>query len=485
MRLDAELLDGPPAEGARVTVLARLADAGEAAARLADPADGEALHDLRVALRRLRSTLRALGPLLPCPVPEKQARRLKRAARITGPARDAEVFLAWLGAQREALPGPYRGAHEWLVERTERRREAEARVARGRAVRLAERAVASLTRRLVGAAVAPAPQPYALALAGLLRAQAVALREAVREVVGPEDVAAIHQVRIEGKRLRYLLEPLRGAPGADAGEAVAALKGLQELVGEWHDAQLFRQALARAQVEASADRARWRSRGGGEADFKPGLMALDQVAATEAAGRYAALEEAHLRRKATPLLDLVYAVVAALEAGWGEAPAEAEDEGGPGQAAPPAPAERRLLLTGLPDGLDGTSEEVLQGWLPGEGARESWGVVRTAAGEQHFRTRPGGRGPARVEPAGRADFEAFWPLTAGRRVAKRSHLPASRPGWRFDEFLDRKLVLAVTELPDDGAAPDWLEPLLVREVTGERGYAEEALARRPVKRGGG
>ena len=45
-------------------------------------------------------------------------------------------------------------------------------------------------------------------------------------------------------------------------------------------------------------------------------------------------------------------------------------------------------------------------------------------------------------------------------------------------------MLAVTELPDDGSAPDWLEPLLVREVTGERGYAEEMLARRQVKRGG-
>ena len=485
MRLDAELLDGPPAEGARVTVLARLADAGEAATRLADPADAEALHDLRVALRRLRSTLRALGPLLPALIPEKQARRLKKAARLTGPARDGEVFAAWLAARREGLPAPYRGAHDWLVERVERHRAAEERAARGRAVRLAERAISAVTRRLVGAAAQAAPQPYALVLAGLLRTQAVALREAIREVVGPEDVPAIHRIRLEAKRLRYLLEPLRGVEGADASEAVEALKGLQDLVGEWHDAQLFRQALARAQIEAAADRARWRSRGGGEADFRPGLLALDQQAAATAAERYSALQEAHLGRKATALLDRVYAVVAALEATWGEAEEAAATDQGPVEAGPPPATERCLLLTGLPAGLDGASEEIEQGWMPGEGPRESWGLVRTAAGEQHFRIRSAGPGPARIEAASGADFETFWPLTAGRRIAKRTHLPVGKPGWRFDEFLDRKLVLAVTEAPDDGTTPDWLEPLLVREVTGERGYAEEALARRPLRRAGG
>ena len=411
MRLDAELLDGPPAEGARVTVLARLADAGEAAARLADPADGEALHDLRVALRRLRSTLRALGPLLPCPVPEKQARRLRKAARLTGPARDAEVFLAWLGgpAARRCPARTAAPTSGWWSGWSAAARPRRAPPAAGRCGWPSGRWRRS-TRRLVGAAVAPAPQPFALALAGLLRAQAVALREAVREVVGPEDVAAIHQVRIEGKRLRYLLEPLRGAPGADAAEAVAALKGLQELVGEWHDAQLFRQALARAQVEAAADRARWRSRGGGEADFKPGLLALDQVAATEAAGRYAALDEAHLRRKATPLLDLVYAVVAALEAGWGAAAPEDEDEGGPGEAAPPAPPERRLLLTGLPEGLDGATEEVRAGLAAGRrGPREL------------------GRGPHRRRGAA---LPRPRPPAAGRRASSRPAGPTSRPSGR-------------------------------------------------------
>ncbi len=131
MRLDPELLDGPPGAGARVMALARCADVEEAAGRLADPADAEALHDLRVALRRLRGALRALAPVLGEPLPEKDLRRLRKAARLTGPARDAEVLLAWLDGTREQLQAPYRGALDWLQERVERRRtRAAAKVAR-------------------------------------------------------------------------------------------------------------------------------------------------------------------------------------------------------------------------------------------------------------------------------------------------------------------------------------------------------------------
>ena len=86
MRLDDELLDGPPAPGARVMALARAAEVEAAAARLLVPGQGEALHDLRVALRRLRATLDALEPLLGGAATEKQRRRLRRAAGRTGQA---------------------------------------------------------------------------------------------------------------------------------------------------------------------------------------------------------------------------------------------------------------------------------------------------------------------------------------------------------------------------------------------------------------
>lgn len=59
---------------------------------------------------------------------------------------------------------------------------------------------------------------------------------------------------------------------------------------------------------------------------------------------------------------------------------------------------------------------------------------------------------------------------------------AAAPGWHFEEYLDRALILAVAEEGNAEAPPPWLEPMLVREVSAERGYLDEALARRPARR---
>jgi CHAD domain-containing protein len=473
MRLDPELLEGPPATGARVLALGRLADAEEAATRLGDPADLEALHDFRVAVRRLRSTLRPLAPALEGVLTGKQRRRLARLARRSNPTRDAEVLVAWLGEARARLAAPYRGALDWLLDRVERRRAEGARdvleVALPRFRRLAPR----LTRRLSARPPAGAAAPATLAalLASALRAQARLLREALGAVVGGEDAAGLHRARIEGKRLRYLLEPLRGLPGADATEAVDALKGLQELLGRWHDLHQARQALAGALLEAAADRAR-RDRGAPSGDLRPGLLAIDQLAAREADEIYGRLAEGYLRGRATGVLDLAYAVVAGLEG--------PQDEEAAGAA--PVASERRLLLTGLPpEAGGGEAVETELGWLPGE--TERVGLARSASGEGWFRERSAPHGAIQIDSISRADFEAWWPLTEGRRLARRVHRSGALPGWRFEEFTDRRLVLAVVEAGADATAPAWLEPAVVREVTGERAYRDEALARRAPRRG--
>ncbi|MBX6421399.1 MAG: CHAD domain-containing protein, partial [Nevskia sp.] len=81
-----------------------LARAQAAVARLGADRDGEALHDFRVALRRLRTAARAYGELAAELVPDKPRRKLKRLAADTNATRDAEVFAAWLQAQRKTLP---------------------------------------------------------------------------------------------------------------------------------------------------------------------------------------------------------------------------------------------------------------------------------------------------------------------------------------------------------------------------------------------
>ena len=62
--LPARLLDRPSPEVARWFALVRLHDLLIARDRLTDPDDSDALHDFRVALRRLRSLLRAFRDVL-------------------------------------------------------------------------------------------------------------------------------------------------------------------------------------------------------------------------------------------------------------------------------------------------------------------------------------------------------------------------------------------------------------------------------------
>jgi CHAD domain-containing protein len=471
MQLHGELLDGAATQGVRVLALARLADAAEEAARLTDPGDAEALHDFRVAVRRLRSTLRLLAPALQGALGKKLRRRLGRVARRTGPAREAEVLLAWLEETRGQLGAPYRGALDWLVDRVERRRADAALEVLEKALPRFGRLAPRLTRRL-SARPAPAegvPATLAELLAGTLRAQARTLREALGAVVGGEDARGLHRARIEAKRLRYLLEPLRRLPGGRAAEAVASLKGLQDLLGSWHDRHQAREALASALVEAAADRAR-SDRDPSSGDLRPGLLAIDQQAAREAAAIYRQLAEVYLPTRATAVLDLAYAVVAELE---GSSDGAERVESLP---------ERKLLLTGLPaEAAGGVVEEVTQGWLPGEQGHV--GMVRSAGGERFFLAHPAARGTAELETISRADYEAWWPLTEGRRLSHRSHRVADLPGWRFDQFADRRLVLAVTEPGAEATPPAWLEPALVRDVTEERGYRDEALARRAPRPG--
>jgi adenylate cyclase len=80
-----------------------------------------------------------------------------------------------------------------------------------------------------------------------------------------------------------------------------------------------------------------------------------------------------------------------------------------------------------------------------------------------------------------AMFETLWPLTEGRRVAKRRYrITDGDFTWEIDDFTDRDLVLAEVELPSSDtevAVPEWLAPFVVREVTDEPAYVNINLAK--------
>ena len=259
-------LDLPVEEGARLLALARIAEADGAAARLAAGGDGEALHDFRVALRRLRTVLRAFRPWLAGGPRRRHARRLAALAASTGAARDAEVQLVWLAGQREHLAPARRAGLDWLVARYEGLRGSGQAAAED--VRRWGKLALKLRTRLTTYRRRVRPievEPFGAVLAGLLRERLAKLLGAITRITGPDDVAHAHRARIEGKRLRYLLEPLRATPGLGAREAVRRLKRLQDLLGELHDAHV---------LEAEVAAARRGARGGPRPPALAGVVSL-------------------------------------------------------------------------------------------------------------------------------------------------------------------------------------------------------------------
>jgi CHAD domain-containing protein len=271
--LPNDLLERRPGEAARLIALWRLGALVEARPRLEQAGDGEAVHDVRVALRKLRSCLRSHRDLLAGAVRKKTRNTLREIAHASGPARDAEVQLEWLATQPEPSDEERAGV-AWLKSRlTDQYEEGGIELRRAFDHRFAKvQEVLELRLSLFVDAVAPGVAPtFREAAMVAVHAHLHELEAALdAAVLLANDMEANHQARIVGKRARYLLEPLID-PLPSWKPVSDLLKSLQEVLGELHDAQVMEQLLAscakhapdeaQAGLRTLAVRARQRSEG--------------------------------------------------------------------------------------------------------------------------------------------------------------------------------------------------------------------------------
>ena len=259
----AELVSEPAASGVRRVALALLDAAIAARDRLDDPSDAEALHDFRVALRRLRSWIRAFDDELSRSIRKKHRRRLTDISRAAGSARDAQVHAAWLRDIEDSLRARERAGAEWLLQRVvANQRDADAAL-RVILTEQFEGTADALTKDLstytvrVDLREPVAPQTVAQAMAPRVLALAHALGDRLAAVHSMQDQAVAHAARIAGKRLRYVLEPVAAA--VEGGSAlVKRLRLLQEVIGEMHDVHVVAEDVIQAAEDAGADQARRR-----------------------------------------------------------------------------------------------------------------------------------------------------------------------------------------------------------------------------------
>ena len=222
-----EVLDSPAPAGVRLIASAMLDEWLGTMPRLHKEGDDEALHDYRVAMRKLRSWLRAFDE-----DGNKLRRQLSDLNEATGAARDAEVMTAWL--KDDLSP-----AATYVLEHLKGGAEVDLAWVESRTQRVTDRLADKLGRYSLevplggGGAVVPFSWAYAAALRRLHHE----LTDAALRVGSLEDPERLHKVRIKAKRLRYALLPLKEWP--EAAEAVKVLKERQDLLGELHDRHAF------------------------------------------------------------------------------------------------------------------------------------------------------------------------------------------------------------------------------------------------------
>lgn len=457
-----DALRRPAAEGARLAALHYLHQLLEARAAADTP---ERLHQVRVALRRLRATLRDHARVLDG-VSDRRVRRAMRAlARATGAQRDSDVQRAWLAAEAatfdEAAQDQAQQLRERLAPQDDATESPETEIDAAFA-RYLEPHIEPLFERLsvftlphrVGRAMPTVP--FARHLAQRLERGGVRLQRRLLQIDGIDDVESLHAARLELKRHRALLAPFAKTLPALGAWFQHTTRG-QDLLGAARDAHLVARRARRAGFPTLAVAAR-------------GVCRSHHAAFLS---DWHAMRDHAQRDGAHPLLtDAIDALRTHFP------PLNADGL--------PLEIERKFLLRGCPPEAAAIGPlRIEQGWIPGESLRER--LRRTTAADGRVRcTRTVKLGPsgARIEVEEDSTpvlFAALWPLTRDARVRKLRHVvPEGAYRWEIDVFLDRDLVLAEIELdaPDQEITiPEWLEPWLVRDVTGEVAYLNAALAR--------
>lgn len=190
----------------------------------------KAVHESRVAARRLLATLTLLAEVVPGTGARKACRRLKRQLSLFAPLRDAQVQAGLLPLLR--LPAGVRAEFQTFLKRRERQaaRAAEAGLDRLKSRKVA-RVVARMERALRRAEGAlPAARCRALVAA---RFRAVRSRRDAARAGAP---AAIHRTRVAFKRFRYSVELLAVALPRFSPARAIALRRHQALMGAVQDA---------------------------------------------------------------------------------------------------------------------------------------------------------------------------------------------------------------------------------------------------------
>ena len=250
----------PAVDGFRLVLANLLASVDANLPGTVEDIDPEFLHDLRVAVRRSRSLLRHGKKVLPEDVYAWSHPDLKRLGEITGPRRDLDVlaeewdgYVASLPDLDGAVLAPVRA--QIAADRADAHRRLSAELVSTPVVEL----LARWRTWLASGEGTPGPRGERRLLDVVVKEIDKAearLLEHGRAITPATPAEDVHELRKDGKRLRYLLECFGSLlPSTERKAFVKRLKALQDNLGEHQDAEVHAgmlQTLA-GELPASTD----------------------------------------------------------------------------------------------------------------------------------------------------------------------------------------------------------------------------------------
>ena len=216
-----------------------------AVSHAAQAADADAIHDIRVAMRRLSRCLRVFAAFYPPGSWKKIRRRIASLLSAAGAVRDCDIAIELVGRAGIARPAGIltplvakrrEAGHELLVEIRRWKRRDYTTQWRSRLQLFVSVDGASSVRERRPESVW---NPRASAAANARRHLPAIMRDyfaQVRELLAANPVPAeLHAIRLATKRIRYTLELFRSCYGRGMTRRLGMLQRLQQLLGEIND----------------------------------------------------------------------------------------------------------------------------------------------------------------------------------------------------------------------------------------------------------
>src|SRR6202166_2897961 len=238
--------------------------------------DPEAVHQARVATRKLRSHLRTFGPLLDPERTEPLRSELGWLAMGLGSVRDSEVLLERMRERAKSLPHPDQRSAASLLHNL------ETEIGTMRTKLMAElgslRYIDLLDRLVIApqppAALPAADEPASKVLPPLSAGPWRRLRSAVKHLPETPADPELHRIRILAKRARYAAEAVAPVAGKTAESFGRAASKLQTILGEHQDSVTAQAWLRGARIS-------------GRRAFVAGeLIAMEHAAAEDARSKW-------------------------------------------------------------------------------------------------------------------------------------------------------------------------------------------------------